>query len=262
MKRSLIALFALSIALWSAEAQEKSMEELEKENQLLEMKLKNEKLKKELEDSKKSDEEKKAEKIAEAKEILEGVFKKPSKDEKRSGKLWGIGIGGTATSIQTPIGTSLEYKSQTSILLDTQYGGITMWNRYFGVQYYGDIDLGIVLDDRYSGWSAVLTTYTFNADAVLNAYNSDSFGVGFLVGLGVGVKYDYFSYKSIVSGGNFGFDARANLGMRLIFGSSYALDFMARFPFMTQSTGLTYWGDSVQYKEDASFSVRFTMGTF
>lgn len=35
---------------------------------------------------------------------------------------------------------------------------------------------------------AVLTTYTFNADAILNAYNSDSFGVGFLVGLGLGVK--------------------------------------------------------------------------
>lgn len=65
---------------------------------------------------------------------------------------------------------------------------MTMWNRYFGVQYYANADLGIVLDDANSGWSAVFTTYTFNADAILNAYNSDSFGVGFLVGLGLGVK--------------------------------------------------------------------------
>lgn len=94
MKRSLGALLALSIALWGAETQEKSMEELEKENHLLEMKLKNEKLKKELEESKKSDAEKKAEAIATAKQIVEELTKTPSKDEKRSGKLWGIGIGG------------------------------------------------------------------------------------------------------------------------------------------------------------------------
>ena len=228
------------------------------------MKLKNEKLKKEIEDTQKSDAEKKAEAITTVKQIIEELNKKPSKDEKRSGSLWGIGIGGIATSIETPTNNGFEYLSQTSILIDVQYGGMTMWNRYFGVQYYANADLGIVLDDANSGWSAVLTTYAFNADAILNAYNSDSFGVGFLVGLGLGVKYDYFSYKSTLSGGNFGFDARFNLGMRLIFGSRYALDFMTRFPFMEQTTGLkkTYSGADVKYKEDASFSVRFTMGTF
>lgn len=52
--------------------------------------------------------------------------------------------------------------------------------------------------------------------------------------------------------------------MRLIFGSRYALDFMTRFPFMKQTTGLkkTYSGADAKYKEDASFSIRFTMGTF
>lgn len=262
MKKALAFLLICSLSLIGAETKEKTLEELEAENKALEMQLKNEKLKKELNDTKKSDEEKRAEAIQQAKDIVAELTKEPSKDEKRSGKIWGIGIGGVATSIQTPVGHSLEDKSQTSILIDTQYGGMTMWNRYFGVQYYADVDLGVVLDDSASGWTAVLTTYTFNADAILNAYNSDSFGVGFMVGLGLGVKYDYFSYKSIVSGGNFGFDARFNLGARLIFGSRYALDFMARFPFMTQETGLTYWGQKVTYKENASFSVRFTMGRF
>lgn len=262
MKKALAFLLICSISLFGAETKEKSLEELEAENKALEMQLKNEKLKKEIEDTQKSDEQKKAEAIQRAKDIVAELTKEPSKDEKRSGKFWGIGIGGIATSIKTPVNGVLEDQSQTSILIDTQYGGITMWNRYFGVQYYGDVDLGIVLDESNSGWNAVLTTYTFNADAIVNAYNSDSFGVGFMAGLGLGVKYDYFSYKSIISGGSFGFDARFNLGMRLIFGSSYALDFMARFPFMSHDTGLIYRGENVTYRENASFSVRFTMGRF
>ena len=188
MKKVLSAIFVLGLAICGVNAEDNSVEELEKENQLLEMKLKNEKLKKEIEDTQKSDAEKKVEAITTAKQIIEELNKKPSKDEKRSGSLWGIGIGGIATSIETPTNNGFEYLSQTSILIDVQYGGMTMWNRYFGVQYYANADLGIVLDDANSGWSAVLTTYTFNADAILNAYNSDSFGVGFLVGLGLGVK--------------------------------------------------------------------------
>lgn len=54
--------------------------------------------KKEIEDTQKSDAEKKAEAITTVKQIIEELNKKPSKDEKRSGSLWGIGIGGIAAS--------------------------------------------------------------------------------------------------------------------------------------------------------------------
>lgn len=98
MKKVLSAILVLGLALYGANAEDKSVEELEKENQLLEIKLKNEKLKKEIEDTQKSDAEKKAEAITTAKQIIEELNKKPSKDEKRSGSLWGIGIGGIAAS--------------------------------------------------------------------------------------------------------------------------------------------------------------------
>lgn len=67
MKKVLSAIFVLGLAICGVNAEDKSVEELEKENQLLEMKLKNEKLKKEIEDTQKSDAEKKAEAIATAK---------------------------------------------------------------------------------------------------------------------------------------------------------------------------------------------------
>lgn len=46
MKKVLSAILVLSLALCGVNAEDNSVEELEKENQLLEMKLKNEKLKK------------------------------------------------------------------------------------------------------------------------------------------------------------------------------------------------------------------------
>lgn len=256
MKRSLGALLALSIALWGAETQEKSMEELEKENHLLEMKLKNEKLKKELEESKKSDAEKKAEAIATAKQIVEELTKTPSKDEKRSGKLWGIGIGGMGITSNIWTGTYTGsywkpkpvYREENELLflMDTQLGGMTMWNRYFGIQYYASADLAFNFD-----FTAYSFFATFNTDAILNAYNSDAFGFGFIAGLGLGGRLDY-AHGGIFT---YGFDARANLGVRMIFGSSHALDFVVTIPFVD-----TYATSNL--KENVSFSARLTLGTF
>lgn len=256
MKKALCAVAMLSLSLWGAEAQDKSLEDLEKENKLLEMKLKNEKLKKEIEDTQKSDEEKKAEAIATAKQIVEELTKKPSKDEKRSGRIWGFGVGGmditsnkwTGTYTGSYINPKPVYSEENELLflIDTQLGGMTMWNRYFGVQYYANVDLAFNFD--FTAYSFVTT---FNTDAILNAYNSDSFGFGFLAGLGLGARIDY------ASGGVFAYDvdARANLGVRMIFGSSHALDFMIRIPFVD-----TYATSNL--KENVSFSARLTLGTF
>lgn len=90
MKKALAFLLICSISLFGAETKEKSLEELEAENKALEMQLKNEKLKKEIEETKngKNDEMTDEEKKAAAIEVLKEAFKEPTKDEKRSGRLW------------------------------------------------------------------------------------------------------------------------------------------------------------------------------
>lgn len=131
-------------------------------------------------------------------------------------------------------------------LINSQLGGMTMWNRHFGVQYYSNLDVGFAFD-----FSKVSTIATFNTDAIMNAYNSDSFGFGFLAGLGLGARMDY-STGGIWA---YGFDMRANLGVRMIFGSSHALDFMLAIPFVDTYT-------TSKLKENVSFSARLTLGRF
>lgn len=121
-----------------------------------------------------------------------------------------------------------------------------MWNRHFGVQYYTNLDVGFAFD-----FSKASMVATFNSDAILNAYNSDSFRFGFLAGLGVGARMDYATGRLWT----YGFDMRANLGIRAIFGSRHALDFMLAIPFTS-----TY--DLSNLKENVSFSVRLTLGRF
>lgn len=265
MKKALAFLLICSLSLIGAETKEKTLEELEAENKALEMQLKNERLKKEIEDTKngKSEEKKELsaeEKKAEALKLLQEAFKEPTKDEKRSGTLWGFGIGGMAVTTGTDTlicqrslwGYCASYTTQTEetndvlFLLNSQLGGMTMWNRHFGVQYYTNLDVGFAFD-----FSKASMVATFNSDAIMNAYNSDSFGFGFLAGLGVGARMDY------ATGGlwTYGFDMRANLGIRAIFGSRHALDFMLAIPFTS-----TY--DLSNLKENVSFSVRLTLGRF
>lgn len=262
MKKALAFLLICSISLFGAETKKKSLEELEAENKLLEMQLKNEKLKKELEDTKsgKSEELSAEEKKAAAIELLKEAFKEPTKDEKRSGTLWGIGIGGmaitTGESVQTctsyfygyctdPIWTKQE-TDDVLFVINSQLGGMTMWNRYFGIQYYSNFDVAFAFD-----FSKASILATFNTDAIMNAYNSDSFGFGFLAGLGLGGRMDH------ATGGlwAYDFDMRANLGVRMIFGSHHALDFMLAIPFVD-----TYATSNL--KEKVTFSARLTLGRF
>lgn len=263
MKKALAFLLICSISLFGAETKEKTLEELEAENKMLEIQLKNEKLKKELEDAKneKTEELSAEEKKAAAIQLLKEAFKEPTKDEKRSGTLWGIGVGGMAvtTSGVTQvcnryygslcIGGYTPTKEETDeviFLVNSQLGGMTMWNRYFGIQYYSNFDVAFAFD-----FSKASILATFNTDAIMNAYNSDSFGFGFLAGLGLGARVDFASEGTFA----YGFDMRANLGVRMIFGSSHALDFMLAIPFMD-----TY--ETSHLKENVSFSVRLTLGRF
>lgn len=173
----------------------------------------------------------------------------------------GIGIGGMAVTTGENVKTCANYgyfgsctrytntkqdTDDTLFLINSQLGGMTMWNRYFGIQYYSNLDVGFAFD-----FSKVSTIATFNTDAIMNAYNSDSFGFGFLAGLGLGVRMDY------ATGGiwAYDFDMRANLGVRMILGSRHAIDFMLAIPFVD-----TYATSNL--KEKVTFSARLTLGRF
>lgn len=140
-----------------------------------------------------------------------------------------------------------------------------MWNRYFGLQYYYNLDL--IVDetlnqsDNFYESGGILATSTFNTDVILNAYNSDRFGVGFFAGLGVGFDVSYYSitfnntydsYATAIS-----FDMRANLGIRAIFSENYALSLNCSIPFFSNLIDT-----SSAIKDDVTFSVRFTYGSF
>lgn len=146
-----------------------------------------------------------------------------------------------------------------------------MWNRYFGLQYYYNLDL--IADETLNQSNSlfdskgILTTSTFNADAVLNVYRGESFGLGFLLGLGVGFDVSYYSmefkntfinyvttntYSTAIS-----FDMRANLGIRAIFQENYALSLNCSIPFFANLIDA-----SSAIKDDVTFSVRFTYGRF
>lgn len=146
-----------------------------------------------------------------------------------------------------------------------------MWNRYFGLQYYYNLDL--IADETLNQSNSlfdskgILTTSTFNADAVLNVYRGESFGLGFLLGLGVGFDVSHYSmefkntfinyvttntYSTAIS-----FDMRANLGIRAIFQENYALSLNCSIPFFANLIDA-----SSAIKDDVTFSVRFTYGRF
>ena len=159
-----------------------------------------------------------------------------------------------------------------SFAFNAQIGGITMWNRYFGLQYYYNLDL--IADETLNQSNSlfdskgILTTSTFNADAVLNVYRGESFGLGFLLGFGVGFDVSHYSmefkntlinnavaynsYSTAIS-----FDMRANLGIRAIFQENYALSLNCSIPFFANLIDA-----SSAIKDDVTFSVRFTYGRF
>lgn len=219
------------------------------------MQLKNEKLKKEIQETQKSDTQKQKEAATNAKTILEEIFKKPTKDEKRSGKLWGFGVAGMNVDYKKAISTciylngcstSYQDTQETGVDIEFQIGGITMWNRYFGIQYYSNTD--VAFDTNFNYYSVI---QTINTDAILNPYNSDDFGFGFLLGIGVGARADINPHYFV----GYGFDARANIGARMIFGDNCALDFMVRIPFTsTQETS--------GFKENMTFGARLSIGIF
>lgn len=209
------------------------------------------------------------------------------KDEKRTSLLLGIGLGvtqGQMYLISNDRLVDMGLSSYNSFLLNAQIGGITMWNRYFGIEYFYNLDL--MFDNSLKNMDLVnilgqssltthfdifgiLSTSTFNINAIMNAYNGDNFGFGFFAGLGIGVdisKYSgsYYLETNFVTSGDlaydywgFSFDMRANLGARFIFKDNYALSLNCSIPFLANVIDPT-----TAVKDNVAFSVRFVYGGF
>lgn len=216
----------------------------------------------------------------------------------------GIGLGvtqGQMYLISNDKLVDMGLPSYNSFLLNAQIGGMTMWNRYFGIEYFYNLDLmfddslknvDIYLGDLINNISrtrylqssidhgyatihfdifGILSTSTFNVNAIMNAYNSDNFGFGFFAGLGVGVDISKYSgsYYGWFEGSNFttstynidywgfSFDMRANLGARFIFKDNYALSLNCSIPFLANVIDPT-----TAVKDNVAFSVRFVYGGF
>ena len=188
--------------------------------------------------------------------------------------------------ILIPEDLKIPFDLQISPVFNAKFGGITMWNRYFGLQYYLGLDvISYEVNNanqtiyKGSAWLNASTSFsggmmidtTLNADAVLNAYVSEGFGVGFLLGLGLGLDVNennggdidlltnlgtYSSY-SFTSFRELAFNMRANVGMRLFFLNHYAFDFGCSIPFLANQ------GDKgISMKNNVNFTINFSYGRF
>lgn len=140
-----------------------------------------------------------------------------------------------------------------------------MFNRYFGLQHYANLELDF---GGNSMWSNIYADVTYNLDLLLNTYNSDSFGSGLILGVGAGLKISSFKLALEDQSTKMAdFIAKVNVGARLIFGRSFALDVIMRIPLLETQTGYyrtTSSGDKefLKYKDYFSVAVNLTLGTF
>lgn len=140
-----------------------------------------------------------------------------------------------------------------------------MFNRHFGFQHYANLGIDFGSSEH---WKSTYVDLTYNLDLLFNIANADSFGLGFIFGVGAGFKKSFFSLAGEdKSTSQFDWQAKVNVGTRLIFGSRFALDFIFRIPMLETHTGYYYYNASkeqefLKYKDYFSFAVNFTLGRF
>ncbi|WP_104696891.1 MULTISPECIES: outer membrane beta-barrel protein [unclassified Helicobacter] len=253
-----------------------SLQDLEAQNKALELQIKNEELRQKLQNLKNNQEIPSQNKNPQENiKIPSKVFSQPNKDIKRTGLLAGIGLGFVNSKPKgKDLGLYFDFPSHNSFNLNAQIGAMTMWNRYFGLEYY--YEFGYIhdkvlntkmassyLENKFTGF---MITSTLNTNAVMNAYNSDNFGVGFIAGLGLGFDVIHYnqmlnsvdgSYSLKLSSTAFSFDMRANIGLRLIFRDFYAVHIRCSIPFFA-----TLVDQAADIKNNMFFTVGFTYAKF
>lgn len=222
---------------------------------------------------------------------IEKLKNEPSRDDMRTGWFAGAGVGLLSGTFErkdyygwNQTGTSVGWQpdvSQNEMLLniDAQGGGITMFNRYFGIQYYADVEIGMPSTDSLLD-GVLLATATANIDLIINFYNTRKFGIGVFGGVGGGTEiilgeqsrtYSYNSAGELEVTRNYepsryNWVGRANVGLRMTFGK-YGVDFVAKIPF-TDSIILDAENASRAdagtwtLKDKITFGVRFIAGQF
>lgn len=213
---------------------------------------------------------------------IEKLKNEPSRDDFRTGWFAGAGVGILSTNWDWTAGSETLYKSSDNLfMVEAQGGGITMFNRYFGIQYYGDVEVGIPsTSSNLDG--ILLATATANLDLIVNFYNTRKFGIGVFAGIGGGTEIVFGEYSRDYSynyqtgevevtrnyaPSRYGWVGRANVGMRMTFGK-YGVDFVAKIPFtdsiiMDSVNAPSYLqGSEVKLKDKIAFSVRFVAGQF
>lgn len=154
-------------------------------------------------------------------------------DEKTSMFL-GIGLGAVAVDIGDKI-KKAGFESYGAFSLSAQVGGITMFNQYFGLEYFYNLDLvfdtslentnvankytvfgGIsnpqttmTINNHYDIFG-VLATSTINTNAILNFYNSEKLSVGIISGIGLGFDISHYAGNATLP--------LASIGGKIIFG--------------------------------------------
>lgn len=205
----------------------------------------------------------------------------------------GMGLGVTAVDIDEHM-EKIGFESYGAFTLNAQVGGITMFNRYFGLEYFYNFDLmfdtslkNAEVANRYSivGGIAspqqtiainnhydilgILATLTLNANAIINFYNSEKLSVGFISGLGLGFDVSHYSgeatlpYYSI--GGQHFFKTHSINSTKVFFDARANVG--VRFAFLqdytlTLNCSIAFLKNKVipqvETKDTASFGLRFT----
>lgn len=213
---------------------------------------------------------------------IEKLKNEPSRDDFRTGWFAGAGVGMLNTNWDwTAYGETLHKKNENLFTVDAQGGGITMFNRWFGIQYYADVEVAIPgTSSDLDGM--LLATATANLDLIVNFYNTRKFGIGVFAGVGGGTEVVFgeysrtYSYNSSTgqvettrnyAPSRYGWVGRANVGLRMTFGK-YGVDFVAKIPFTdsiimdNENAPYRLRGSEVKFKDKLAFSVRFVAGQF
>lgn len=285
MKQSLLFAVLFGSALFASP----SLKEIEEQNKMLEAQIKQEELKQKLQKLQKasltpppiqSDNST----LEETSENIDLTY------NPHTSLMLGIGLGVTQGEMYGIIDNELKdinLDSYGAFSLSTQIGGLTMFNNYFGLEYYYNLDVmfddsmknkdtsttlainsAIITQNLHFDVFGILSTSTLNTNLVVNAYHSEDFAFGFIAGLGLGV--DISRYKGSYSGTlsdqyvtakiseqtmdylGVSFDMRANVGARFLINKNFVLNLNFAFPFFVNIID-----PSTAVKDNVAFSARF-----
>lgn len=115
------------------------------------------------------------------------------------------------------------------------------------------------------GYSGTIIAPHYNIDGIVG-YKGDFMGINLFLGLGIGVEYGIFHLAGNTnSAAKLNLSTQINTGIRLIFGESFAIDFLTRISLMSSETGyyIPVSNNKEQLKyQDYYLGINFVKGKF